>query len=327
MGRILAFMQTEDGAINRASLEALQGARQLAAAQGHAIGAVVFGTKTAPDQLTPLAIDEILLVPNAELADYSADYYVAAMAGLIAAENPALVIAGHTYQAREWLPQLAARLGKPLVSDCLGPADDTGHTWTRPVFQGKIIADVKTGDGLALISFQAGAYRGEDLGSGSPSVRTVEIDLSAIEARYERGEKFREAGRSIDLTRAERIVAVGRGIGEEEHLEKVRDLAQALNAELASSRPVVDYGWLAHDRQVGSSGQTVAPKLYLAVGISGAIQHQVGMKNAGCIVAINKDPHAPIFEIADYGLVADLQEIVPRLTKALNDGKPADHAP
>ena len=136
MGRILAFMQTEDGAVNRASLEALQGARELASAQGQTVAAVVFGSNTAPEQLIPLAIDEILVVPNSELADYSADYYVTAMAGLVTAENPVLLTAAHTYQAREWLPRLAARLGKPLVSDCLGPADDTGHTWTRPALTG-----------------------------------------------------------------------------------------------------------------------------------------------------------------------------------------------
>ena len=320
MGKIIVLCQMEDSQVNRISLEALSGARQLATATGHTLQAALFGPGDPPEELAGADIVEIIQLPNAELADYSPDYYVAAAAALIAAEQPELLVTGHTYEIRDWLPRLAARLGRPLVSDCIGVRDAGAGRWVRPVFQGKITADVQTSPGLVLVSFQSGTYRADELGSGSPSVRTVSVDLSGVESRVHREEKFQEAKGAVDLSRAERIVAVGRGIGEEENLQLVRDLAEALGAEIASSRPVVDYGWLDHDRQVGSSGQTVAPKLYLALGISGAIQHQVGMKNAGCIVAINKDANAPIFEIADYGIVGDLFDYVPALIKAL-DGR------
>jgi electron transfer flavoprotein alpha subunit len=189
----------------------------------------------------------------------------------------------------------------------------------RQVFQGKISAKVETSEGLVIVSFQSGAYRSDELGTGSPTERITEIDLSSVPARVTPGDRFQEAKGTVDLSRADRIIAVGRGIGDEENLTIIRELAETLGAELGSSRPVVDYEWLPREHQVGSSGQTVSPRLYLALGISGAIQHQVGMKNSDCIVAINKDTNAPIFEVADYGIVADLLEIVPRLRKALEE--------
>ena len=321
MGKILAFIQLDDGQPNRNALEALQGGQQLAADLGHQLIGVVFSA-SSPQQLQ-FKMDEIITVAAPELELYSADTYVAAMAQIIAAEQPDLLIAGHTYQARDWLPRLSAQLRRPLISDCIGFQKGAQITWVRQVFQGKVHADVTTGEGLAIVSFQAGAFRHDRLESGSPAIRSQEVDLSAVEVQVRAGEPFQDTKAAVDLSRAERIVAVGRGIGDEEKLALVRELAEALGAELGSSRPVVDYGWLSHDRQVGSSGQTVAAKLYLAVGISGAIQHQVGMKNCGCIVAINKDANAPIFEIADYGIVADLFEIVPRLTAAIKEHRSA----
>ncbi|MFB0515691.1 MAG: electron transfer flavoprotein subunit alpha/FixB family protein [Candidatus Neomarinimicrobiota bacterium] len=318
MGKLLSFIQHQDGQVAGTSLEALKGAQELAATLNHSLAAVVFGLDTAPAELTGVRLDEILLVPAPELATYSSEYYVAAMDAILTAETPVLV-AGHTYQARDWLPRLASRKGRPLISDCVGYHQDGELRWVRQIFQGKISAEMKTTPGLVIIAFQAGAFRADDLGSGSPTVRTIEVDLSDIPARVRPGERFQDTRDSVDLGRAERIISIGRGIGKEENLKLVQELADILNAELGSSRPVVDYGWLPHDRQIGSSGQTVSPKLYLAVGISGAIQHQVGMKNSGCIVAINKDPNAPIFEIADYGIVADLLEIIPRLTTALKE--------
>lgn len=321
MGKILAFIQLDDGQPNRNALEALQGGQQLAADMGHQLIGVVFSA-SAPQQLQ-FQMDEIITVAAPELDLYSADTYVAAMAQIIAAEQPDLLIAGHTYQARDWLPRLAAQISRPLISDCIGFQNGAQITWVRQIFQGKVHADVTTGEGLAIVSFQAGAFRHDRLEPGSPAIRSQEVDLSAVEVQVRAGEPFQDTKAAVDLSRAERIVAVGRGIGDEEKLALVRELAEALGAELGSSRPVVDYGWLSHDRQVGSSGQTVAAKLYLAVGISGAIQHQVGMKNCGCIVAINKDANAPIFEIADYGIVADLFEIVPRLTAAIKEHRGA----
>lgn len=319
MGRILTFIQHQNGQVSRNSLEALKAAQELAATLNHSLTGVVFGLESPPEQLTDLKLDELLLVPATELEEYTQEYFVAAMDAVIAAESPELLLAGHSYQARDWLPRLASRLERPMVSDCVGYRLDGQVTWIRQVFQGKINADVQTTPGLAIVSFQSGAFGSDDLGAGSPAVRTLEVDLTGVTPHVRSGQRFQEGKGTVDLSHAERIVSVGRGIGKADNLHLVQELAAALDAELGSSRPVVDYGWLGHDRQVGSSGQTVSAKLYLSVGISGAIQHQVGMKNSGCIVAINKDANAPIFEIADYGIVADLFEIVPRLTAAIKE--------
>lgn len=321
MGKIIVLMQSDGDAIHRVSLEALHGAQQLRGSSGHSLCAVMMGSHEPPAALKSCHIDEILQLKNPELDDYSPDYFVAAAEALIAQEAPDFIIAGHTYQARDWLPRLAIRTGLPMISDCTGFNTGDRPTWLRPIFQGKIFAEVTTGSGPVIVSLQAGSFRSDDLGSGAPNVRAIDVDLSGVVPKVVREPKFQEAKGTVDLSRAERIVAVGRGIGEQEHMKIAEELAAALGAELGSSRPVVDYGWLDHDRQVGSSGQTVAPKLYLALGISGAIQHQVGMKNSGCIVAINKDAHAPIFEVADYGIVANLHDIVPALIKALQGDK------
>ena len=317
MGKIFVLIQSEGAAIHRVSLEAINGARQLRDSGGHSLHAVFMGSHDPPAPLTGCDIDEILHINHALLDEYSPDGFIAAAEALIAQESPDIIIAGHTYQARDWLPRLAVRLGLPMISDCTGFEPGGRLTWLRPIFQGKISAAVTTADGPVMVSFQAGTFRSDDLGTGAPAVRAIDLDLSGVVSKVLREPKFQEAKGTVDLSRAERIVSVGRGIGEQEHMKIVEELAAVLGAEIGSSRPVVDYGWLAHDRQVGSSGQTVTPKLYLAIGISGAIQHQVGMKNSGCIVAINKDAHAPIFEVADYGIVADLHEIVPALIQAL----------
>ncbi len=319
MGKILTFIELKQGKPSGASLEAVKGAQELAKSLDHTIHAVVFGTDETPAELTGLALDEVLTLSSPHLSTYTSEHFVSAMAEVLEAESPDLLVAGHTYQARDWLPRLAARVTRPMVSDCVGFQIDAGPVWMRPLFQGKIIAQVQTTPGLVIVSFQAGTFRADELETGAPAVRALEVDLAETPQRVRPGEASQESKGSVDLSRAERIVAVGRGIGSEENLAMVQALAKALDAELGSSRPVVDFGWLPHAHQVGSSGQTVSPKLYLALGISGAIQHQVGMKGAGCIVAINKDPHAPIFEIADYGIVGDLLEILPHLTTGLNE--------
>jgi electron transfer flavoprotein alpha subunit len=195
-----------------------------------------------------------------------------------------------------------------------------GWLFMRPMFQGKVNADVALeGPAPHLVTFQIGAFRADAVkhGAASAPVRRVAaaVDPSAIRQKPEA--PFREAKQAVDLSQAERIVSVGRGIKGEEHIALAKQLAEAMGAELAASRPICDAGWLPMERQVGSSGQTVAPKLYLALGISGAIQHVVGMKGAKTIVAVNKDPEAPIFEIADYGIAGDLFEVVPAMIAAL----------
>jgi electron transfer flavoprotein alpha subunit len=239
--------------------------------------------------------------------------------------DPKLVVFSHTYQVRDFAPRLAAALQKPFVCDCVGfQVTDGELVFTRQIFQGKINTDVKvTASAPVLISFQAGAYRADqaETGPSTAPIEALDVDLSQLAIRTEPQEKFQEAKQAVDLTQAELIVSVGRGIKSQENIALVEELAKTLGAELAASRPICDNEWLPLDRQIGSSGQTVAPKLYLAVGISGAIQHVVGMKNAQTIVAINKDAEAPIFDIADYGIVGDLFEIVPALTAEIRKAK------
>src|SRR5213078_1931405 len=190
------------------------------------------------------------------------------------------------------------------------------------LFQGKINVDVRfAGEPPYFASMQAGAYRADKVAAGSASIEKFTPEISAAMIRTKPREWFRESQRAVDLTAAEIIVSVGRGIKEAENIPIVQKLADALGAELAASRPICDAGWLPMERQVGSSGQTVGPKMYMAIGISGAIQHLVGMKGSRTIVAINKDPNAPIFEIADYGIVGDLFEVIPAMTEAVTKAR------
>jgi electron transfer flavoprotein alpha subunit len=245
---------------------------------------------------------------------YTADAYAAAVEELIRKENPTLVVFGHTYQTRDYAPKVAARFGRVLIGDVIAGKPPV---FTRQMFQGKFNADVRvTGDGPHFVSIQAGAWRADD----SP-VQAEKFTPASTASRQVAEAPFREAARAVDLTAADIIVSVGRGIKEKENLPVVEALAQALGAELAASRPICDAGWLPMDRQVGSSGQTVSPKIYIAVGISGAIQHLVGMKGAKTVVAINKDPDAPIFEIANYGILGDLFEVVPALVEEIKKAK------
>ena len=240
-----------------------------------------------------------------------------ALEQLIAAENPERVFLPHTYQTRDFAPALAARIKRPMVTDCVAVKDGG---YVRPMFQGKLQAEVAVEgpDKLHLATFQIGAFRADAMKSGgSAAVRKATIQVDASKIRQKPEAPFKEAKQAVDLSQAERIVSVGRGIKGQEHLQLAQQLAQAMGAEIAASRPICDAGWLPMDRQIGSSGQTVAPKLYVALGISGAIQHLVGMKGARTIVAINKDPDAPIFEVADYGIAGDLFEVVPALIAEL----------
>jgi electron transfer flavoprotein alpha subunit len=317
---ILVVAEQREGKVNRASWEAIAAAQQA----GGPIAIVVLGSDVAAaaQELAAAAVDEVLTVDSAALGEYTADGYVAALQSLIGQLSPALIFFAHTYQTRDFAPALAARISRPLVTDVVGQrAHDGGFVYTRPVFQGKLSADVQaTGPAPHLVTFQIGAFRADAVSKGAAAapVRAadVAVDTSAIRQKPE--PPFKEARQAVDLSQAERIVAVGRGIKGQEHLKVAEQLAQALGAELAASRPICDAGWLPMDRQVGSSGQTVAPRLYIALGISGAIQHLVGMKGARTIVAINKDSDAPIFEIADYGIAGDLFEIVPAIIAELN---------
>jgi electron transfer flavoprotein alpha subunit len=315
---LLVVAEQRDGVLNRASWEAVAAAQQI----GGPVKIVVAGASVSATakELSAADVAEVIALEHATLGTYTADGYVAALVALIAAESPALVVLPHTYQTRDFAPRLAARLDRAIATDCIAvKTPGASPVFTRPMFQGKVSADiVLDGPVPHFVTFQISAIRADSVkkGSGAP-VRTVaaSIDPSAIRQTPEA--PFREAKQAVDLSEAERIVAVGRGIKGQEHIAIAQQLAEALGAEVAASRPICDAGWLPMERQIGSSGQTVAPKLYLALGISGAIQHVVGMKGARTIVAVNKDAEAPIFEVADYGIVGDLFEVVPAIIAAL----------
>jgi electron transfer flavoprotein alpha subunit len=273
-----------------------------------------------PNVLRAAGVEAVLVLPQEPPFDvYTADAYTAAIVRIVQAENPLLVISAHTYQARDVMPRVAARLDRALITDCVGITPGSPAVFKRPMFQAKLVADVvPLGPTPHFVTVQIGAFRADSVAMSETPAQLVTIEMTEpIDVRQKPEPPFREAKQAVDLTQAPRIVSVGRGIKGEEHIQLAKDLAAALGAELAASRPIIDAGWLPSDRQVGSSGQTVAPKLYLALGISGAIQHVVGMKGARTIVAINKDPDAPIFEIADYGIVGDLFEIVPAMIAEL----------
>jgi electron transfer flavoprotein alpha subunit len=316
---ILVIAEQRGGKLNRASWEAIAAAQQM----GEPISIAVIGGTVGPvaAELAAAAADEVVTIEDAALEPYTPDGYTAALQDAIAQLSPSRVVLPHTYQTRDFAPKLAARLDRAIITDVTAAKSVSGEmAFVRPMFQGKLTADVvPQGPAPHFISVQIGAFRADQASrGGSPaSIRplTVKVDAAAIRQKPE--PPFQEARQAVDLSQAERIVSVGRGIKEEANIHIAKELAEALGAELAASRPICDAGWLPMERQVGSSGQTVAPKVYVALGISGAIQHLVGMKGSNVIVAINKDPDAPIFEVADFGIVGDLFEIVPALIKEL----------
>ena len=316
---IVVIAEQKSGHLNRASIECVTAAARM----DPDVTVVVAGTDTtdAADELSRLAVSEVVRLEHESLREYTPDATVAALTGFLRDTAATHVLLPHTYQTRDFAPRLAARLGRALATDCIGAETIDGVlTFSRPMFQGKITANVALeGPFPHVVTFQIGAFRADQapMRDAPAPVRVVPAAIAAADVRQEPEAPFRESRQTIDLAQAERIVAVGRGIKEESQLALVRTLASALGAEVAASRPICDSGWLPMDRQIGSSGQTVAPLLYVAVGISGAIQHIVGMKGAKTIVAINKDADAPIFEVADYGIVGDLFEVVPALVAAL----------
>lgn len=314
--KILAVLEQRGGVWNRMSFETLAAAQQLGEASAAVLGQ---GIDALAAELSTKKLDKVYAVEHDLLKDYTPDAYSIALRQLIAQSKPDVVLFPHTYQVRDFLPKLATSLDRVAVSDVISHKLENGRlTVVRQLFQGKVNADLSlVGEGPHFVSVQAGAWRADQLAEGTAPVEKFTPQIAASDIRTKPLDLFRESARAVDLSAAPIIVSVGRGIKEADNLPLVQKLAEALGAELAASRPICDAGWLPMERQVGSSGQTVAPKLYLAVGISGAIQHLVGMKGSRTIVAINKDPNAPIFEVADYGIVGDLFQIVPELIAAL----------
>ena len=324
MSNILVVLEQKNGTLGRISYEALAAGQALASIIGGDCAAALLGESIAAtaSELTSKGLSRIYTLDHALLKHYTPDGYAAALQQLIQKASPAYVLFPHTYQVRDFAPSLAARFSQSLISDVIAIHD--GPTFVRQLFQGKLNADYRRTAAQStpgFVSIQAGSFRVEDVQPGTATAEPFPVELSPSQIRTQPSEPFRESAQTVDLGAAPVIVSVGRGIREQENMPLVEALAQALGAELAGSRPVCDAGWLPIQRQVGSSGQTVAPKLYLAIGISGAIQHLVGMKGSKAVIAINKDENAPIFEVADYGIVGDLFEIVPELTKAIQAAK------
>jgi electron transfer flavoprotein alpha subunit len=322
---ILVIAEQQSGKLNRVSWEAVAAAQQLAGVSGvGAISILVPGSNVAAmaGELAAAQVTEVVTVDHPALAAYTPDGFTAGLQDAIAQLAPHYVVLPHTYQTRDFAPKLAARMDRAIITDATAVRDVGGETaFVRPMFQGKLTADVvPLGATPHFATFQIGAFRVDRVAKGaSPApVRALGVTVDDAAIRQKPEAPFQQARQAVDLSQAERIVSVGRGIKEQANIELAQRLARAIGAEIAASRPICDAGWLPMERQVGSSGQTVAPKLYLALGISGAIQHLVGMKGSHTIVAINKDPDAPIFEVADFGIVGDLFEIVPAMIEAVN---------
>jgi electron transfer flavoprotein alpha subunit len=325
--KILLITEQREGKWNKTTFETLAAAQQIQQHTKGSLAAVVIGKGVAglADELAGSQLDEVLLVEHDLLEKYTPDAFTLALRQVLESAKPDLVLLPHTYQVRDFAPKLAASLGKGMIADCIGYRYENGKlVFVRLMFQGRTAADVVfAGDAPWIASFQAGAFRPDLVAkhaSGKAPVKRVNVNLSADQIRTKPLELFREAKQAVDLTQAPILISIGRGIKAPENIPLAEKLAKLMGGEICASRPICDEGWLPMERQIGSSGQTVAPKLYFALGISGAIQHVVGMKGSRTIAAINKDQNAPIFEVADYGVVGDLFEIVPALIEELEKG-------
>jgi electron transfer flavoprotein alpha subunit len=316
---ILVIVEQREGKLNRVSWETITAGQAIAAATGWALEAAVVGAASIAGEVAAKKVAKVYSVESPKLEPYTPDAFAAALKQFLSTKQPKLVLMPHTYQVRDFIPKLATAMGRTVISDCIGFKHEGGKlVFTRQMFQGKLAADVSfTSDAPWFATFQNGAFRGDkaEAGASAAAVETVNVEIADGVIRNKPQEVFKEAKQAVI------IVAVGRGIKEQKNIEIAKQLADALGGDLAASRPICDSGWLPMDRQIGSSGQTVAPKLYLALGISGAIQHIVGMKGSRAIIAVNKDSEAPIFEIADYAVVGNLFDIVPPLIEEVKKAK------
>ena len=327
MDTILVIVEQREGKLNRISWETLTAGQSIAAQTGWTLEAAVAGSgvSTIANEIAAKKVAKVYDVESPRLEPYTPDAFTHALKEFLQQHPAKLVLMPHTYQVRDFVPKLATALQTTAITDVIGSTYEGGKLlFTRQMFQGKFVADVSfTGTGPCFVTFQNGSFRADkvEAGASAAPVETVNIDVPESVVRNKPQEVFKEAKQAVDLTQAEIIVSVGRGIKEQKNIDLAKQLADAIGGELAASRPICDNGWLPMDRQIGSSGQTVAPKLYLALGISGAIQHIVGMKGSRSIIAINKDSEAPIFEIADYAIVGNLFDIVPPLTEEVKKAK------
>jgi electron transfer flavoprotein alpha subunit len=308
---ILVVLEDNRGSLHRMSKEAIVGAQQL----GGSISALAIGDNAdaLASELSGFDLEEVITVKHDLVSSYNADGYAMVVQKVVESESPKTILAGHTYQTRDFMPRVSAKIDAPFIPDIISIDDGL----TKQILNAKLNATVSSSNEQMILSFQSAAFSEESIKPGFCSSRSFDVSLDSSQVRAESEDPFQEAAGGVDLESADLIVSIGRGMEKEENISLAFDLAEALGAEVSASRPVVDSGWVEPFRQVGSSGQNVSPKLYFALGISGAIQHVVGMKGSKNILAINKDPDAPIFEIADYAVVGDVLEIVPKLIEKL----------
>ena len=312
---ILVVLEDNRGSLHRMSKEAIAGAQKM----GGSISALAIGANAnaMAGELLDVDIAEVITINHDLVSSYNADGYSDVVSQVIKSESPKTIVAGHSYQTRDFMPRVSAKLDIPFIPDIISMDDGI----VKQVLNAKLNALVTTSADQVILSFQSAMFSEEAMVTGSCLTRSNEVNLDSSIVRSEAEDPFQEDAGDVDLESAELIVSIGRGIEKEENISMAFDLAKVLGAEVSASRPVVDSDWVESFRQVGSSGQTVAPKLYFSLGISGAIQHVVGMKGSKNILAINKDPDAPIFEIADYAVVGDLLDIIPKLIEALQTEK------
>jgi len=308
---ILVVLEDNRGSLHRMSKEAIVGAQQL----GGSISALAIGDNAdaLASELSGFDLEEVITVKHDLVSSYNADGYAMVVQKVVESESPKTILAGHTYQTRDFMPRVSAKIDAPFIPDIISIDDGL----TKQILNAKLNATVSSSNEQMILSFQSAAFSEESIKPGFCSSRSFDVSLDSSQVRAESEDPFQEAAGGVDLESADLIVSIGRGIEKEENISLAFDLAEALGAEVSASRPVVDSGWVEPFRQVGSSGQNVSPKLYFALGVSGAIQHVVGMKGSKNILAINKDPDAPIFEIADYAVIGDVLEIIPKLTETL----------
>jgi electron transfer flavoprotein alpha subunit len=318
---ILVVTEHREGKLTATSHELLVFAQRAGRDLGLPVHALVLGN-VAQDTLKAARIERILTIDDPRLSTYDPDLYVHAVKSVAEQREPALIVAGHTTQGMDFMPRLAVALRKPLVAGCVDYAKVGDRVLlTRQVFNAKMNLKVTPREqGLCLATLVPGSFAADEMETGgTPEGENLSLDLTKIPARRRLVGVTKASKENVDLGSASVIVAGGRGLKQKENFSLISELADALGGVVGASRPVVDAEWLPREYQIGSSGQTVAPKLYVAVGISGAIQHLVGMQNSRCIVAINKDPEAPIFKVAHYGIVDDLFKVVPALTRLVRD--------
>lgn len=317
------YIETDEGAAKNVGYELLNPGRRMADKLGQELVAVVLGKHVAEvaKQAIAYGADKAILVEGDEYANYNTDAQTYAMVELIHKYQPAIVLYGATNNGRDVGPRVACALHTGLTADCTGlDIDEQGLlASTRPAFGGNLMATISCPDHRPQMStVRPGVFKKPVPDEGhTGEIIAEDIHIPADQIRVHLLERVREVAEAVNLEEAEIIVSGGRGLKSAEHFKLIQDLADAMGATVGASRAAVDAGWIPHAHQVGQTGKTVAPKVYVAVGISGAIQHLAGMSGSDTIIAINKDPDAPIFSVADYGIVGDLFEVVPALTQAI----------